>query len=230
MSTFAQKAIAFHKNLKLTAPLPDDIKVLNPFREHPKVSAILEQFYTQFYADHAPRKLVLGINPGRLGAGATGIPFTDTKRLKNNCGIEVNDIKTHEPSSVFVYKVIEAFGGTERFYRQFYIDSVCPLGFVRKNKKGNWVNCNYYDYPSLYKSVKPFIINSLKQQIEMGIDTSVCFSLGKKNATYLKAINAEENLFDRIVTFAHPRYIVQYKRKNMAAYISNYCKILKDFK
>ena len=29
----------------------------------------------------------LGINPGRLGAGSTGLPFTDTKRCEGDLGI-----------------------------------------------------------------------------------------------------------------------------------------------
>src|SRR5699024_6806157 len=138
------------------------------------------------------------------------------------CGIDLTDIKTHEPSSVFVYKVIEAYGGASRFYRDFYIDSVCPLGFVRQNKKGNWVNCNYYDYASLFKATKPFIVKTLRQQIAMGIDPDTVYVLGKKNAKFLRQINAEERLFGAIKVFNHPRYIVQYKSKSMADHVNEY--------
>lgn len=222
MSPLAKKAIHFHKTLQLSIPLPENIRVLNPFVDNPEIQGILGEFYTKFYSDTNKRKLILGINPGRFGAGATGVPFTDTKRLREKCGITSASFQTHEPSSVFVYKVIAAFGGPEKFYDQFYIDSVCPLGFVWENKKGNWVNCNYYDYKSLYKAVKPFIITNLKKQIDFGMDTSVCYSLGKKNAKYLQEINREEHLFDRIVAFPHPRYIVQYKSKEMEHYIATY--------
>ena len=86
-----------------------------------------------------------------MTAGATGIPFTDTKRLSEVCGIESSSFQTHEPSSVFVYDVIKEFGGSEKFYDKFYINSICPLGFIEQNQKGNWVNCNYYDYNELFQ-------------------------------------------------------------------------------
>ena len=174
MATFAEKVISFHKNLCFDAPLGENIQVMNPFAENDVVLHILEQFYTQFFGDTRSRRIVLGINPGRLGAGATGIPFTDTKRLAEECGIETEAIQTHEPSSVFVYDMIRAYGGSEKFYSRYYINSICPLGFIEKNKKGNWVNCNYYDYPELFEASKDFIIATLKEQIAFGIDTSDC--------------------------------------------------------
>jgi hypothetical protein len=72
-----------------------------------------------------------------LGAGATGIPFTDTKRLESDCAeSKTPDIATHEPSSVFVYEMIKAYGGPKNFYgNDFYISSVSPLGFVMRDTK-----------------------------------------------------------------------------------------------
>lgn len=226
MSTFADQVINFHKNLDLQTELPAQIKVLNPYKNNEIILDVLKKFYGKFFNDQQSRKLIVGINPGRLGGGATGIPFTDTKRLSEVCGIEIETFQTHEPSSVFVYELIEAFGGTEKFYQSFYINSVCPLGFIRQNKKGNWVNCNYYDDVKLFESVKPFIIDSLKTQIEFGIDTSVCYSFGKKNAQFLEKINAEEKLFDKIIDLPHPRYIIQYKSKQKDMYIDQYLDVL----
>lgn len=222
MSNFAERVIHFNKTIDLNVPLPNGIKTMNPFRDNEEVIPIMERFYSRFYSDDNERTIILGINPGRLGAGVTGIPFTDTKRLSENCGIEIESVQTHEPSSVFIYDLIERYGGSGLFYRDFYINSVCPLGFVQKNKKGNWVNCNYYDYKALFNATKDFIISSLKRQIEIGINTSVCYVLGKKNARFLKTINDGEKLFDRIIVFDHPRYIVQYKLKEKDRYISEY--------
>ncbi|UWX54219.1 DUF4918 family protein [Maribacter litopenaei] len=226
MATFAEKVISFHKNLSFDAPLGDNIQVMNPFADNDAVLDILEQFYTKFFSDQQSRKILLGINPGRLGAGATGIPFTDTKRLAEDCGIETTAIQTHEPSSVFVYDMINAYGGSEKFYSQFYINSVCPLGFIEKNKKGNWVNCNYYDYPALFEDTKEFMVATLREQIAFGIDTSVCYILGKKNAKFFKKINDEAKLFESFVVFDHPRYIVQYKLKQKETYIDTYVREL----
>lgn len=222
MLTFGQQVIDFHKDLSYPEKLPRSIQVLNPFNENPEVTEILHQFYTKFFSDQQSRRILIGINPGRHGAGQTGIPFTDTKRLSGDCGLPAPNFNTHEPSSVFVYETIHAFGGVEKFYQHFYINSVCPLGFIRQNKKGNWVNCNYYDYTDLFKALKPFIVSTLKQQIRFGIDTSVCYSLGKKNAKFLTQINKKEKLFEKIIALPHPRYVIQYKFKEKERYIAEY--------
>src|SRR5690554_2205324 len=104
MPTFAKQVIDFHKNISLTAELPSKTKVLNPYKDNALIQDILKQFYSKFFDDHQHRKLMVGINPGRLGAGVTGIPFTDTKRLSEVCGIDIETFETHEPSSVFVYR------------------------------------------------------------------------------------------------------------------------------
>src|SRR5690554_4157731 len=158
MPTFAKQVIDFHKNISLTAALPAKIKVLNPYEDNALIQDILKQFYSKFFDDHQPRKLMVGINPGRLGGGVTGIPFTDTKRLSEVCGIDIGTFETHEPSSVFVYELIQAFGGPEEFYREFYIRSeehtselqsrphlVCRL-LLEKKKKYIGQKLNYITF------------------------------------------------------------------------------------
>jgi len=49
---------------------------MNPFRENPEALIVSGKFYKKYYNDNNPRFLILGINPGRFGAGVTGIPFT----------------------------------------------------------------------------------------------------------------------------------------------------------
>jgi hypothetical protein len=200
---------------------------MNPFRENPEVLQISDRFYEKYYADNKPRRLILGINPGRLGAGSTGIPFTDSKRLKEHCQIEIESVKSHEPSSVFIYQVIETFGGPARFYEEFYINSVCPLGFLHRNNRGNWVNCNYYDYPKLIEAVKPFCIDQLKKQLAFGFDRSVVYLLGKKNGQLFERWNAVYQLFEKVEILPHPRYIVQYRSKYTAAYLKEYLSTVK---
>ena len=226
MTSFATKVVDFHKGLRLPASLPKGIKALNPIEKNGEVLVTLNTFYKRFYNDCNERKVIVGINPGRLGAGVTGIPFTDTKRLAEICGIEIDSIKTHEPSSVFIYDLIAKFGGPEKFYGKYYINSVCPLGFIEQNRKGNWVNCNYYDYKELFSALKGFIISSLKSQFAFGIETTVCYVLGKKNAKFLSLINDEMKFFDSIIALDHPRYIVQYKSKFKSDYIDEYVKYL----
>ena len=109
MSTFGNKIIEFNKHLNFRNKLPEKIQVMNPFKENGESLLISEKFYTKFYSDNNKRKFIIGINPGRFGAGVTGIPFTDTKRLIDKCGIEINTTTTHEPSSAFIYELIEKY-------------------------------------------------------------------------------------------------------------------------
>lgn len=225
--TLADRIIDFIRNLAFAGTLPKGIRILNPFQESASVREISESFYRKYYSDNRPRKLILGINPGRLGAGSTGIPFTDTKRLQEDCGLSGPEFNTHEPSSVFIYKMIEAFGGPEAFYREYYINSVCPLGFViHKEKTDRWVNYNYYDSPELFAAVREFALDKLQEQIAWGMETDEVYSLGKKNAKYLRELNKEQGLFQKVVPMDHPRYIVQYKSRQMDAYVDKYLKTL----
>lgn len=219
---FANRVQAFNRTLYLTATLPQGIGVLNPFREADTALRCSDAFYDQYYADNQPRRAMLGINPGRFGGGLTGVPFTDFKRLQTVCGIDTNGLSSHEPSSEFIYHMIAALGGANRFYQQFYINSVCPLGFIVHKGNCKWVNYNYYDDKALFVAVKSFIVESIRQQIEFGLQTDVCFCLGKKNTAYLNLLNEEFQLFETIIELPHPRYIVQYKRKEMAMFIELY--------
>jgi len=227
MTTFAHKIIRFNKELSFRGKLPAGIRVLNPFQDNKEIIPVAKIFYNKFYNDNNKRKLILGINPGRFGAGATGIPFTDTKRLSEICNISIQSIHTHEPSSVFIYELIDKYGGTKKFYGDYYINSICPLGFIKESSKGNWVNCNYYDYDDLFAAMKSFIISNLKRQISFGIDTQTCFVLGKKNAKFLHLINEEQKLFQSIIAFDHPRFIEQYRSKLRDKYINEYLSKMK---
>ena len=106
-------------------------------------------FIVNFIVMQSIATFILGINPGRHGAGVTGIPFTDSKCLQQHCGIDPGTLQTREVSAEFMYEMITAYGGSAAFYSDFYINSPCPLGLLRQNGKGNWVNCNYYDSASL---------------------------------------------------------------------------------
>ena len=230
MMTYADKILAFNDRLDLDpALLPDAISVMNPFRgEHAAtIRDVTSRFYRKFYADHDPRHLILGINPGRFGAGVTGVPFTDTKRMKEVCGIDMGIDPTHEPSSVFVYEVVDAFGGPVSFYRKFYINSVCPLGFTRANEKGNEVNYNFYDDRQLQEAMTPFIIDCIERQIGFGAATDRCFCMGRgKNFKFLNALNKMQGWFGVVVPLDHPRFVVQYRSRRMAEYVQQYVQAL----
>ncbi len=227
MKTFADKVITFNQQLEFKGELPEGIRIMNPFQENKSVLEISSAFYKKYYDDHQTRHLILGINPGRFGGGVTGVPFTDPKRLLEKCHIPFPGPLTHEPSSVFVYDVIDAFGGAAAFYQQFYIHSICPLGFTNTTQQGREINYNYYDSKELTLAVYDFIVDSLQKQIAFGINTDVCFCLGTgKNEAFLRQLNQDHHFFKKIVALEHPRYVMQYKAKSVLEYIDKYLLLL----
>lgn len=222
MKTFAEKVMTFNKQLEFTNALPPGIRIMNPFKEGDTLR-IANAFYKKYYTDINKRHIIFGINPGRFGGGVTGIPFTDTKRLSSICDIEYKGKQTHEPSSVFVYDVIKAFGGAEAFYNRFYINSLCPLGFTSINNKIKEVNYNYYDNAQLTATVLDFIIDNIQKQIALGVYTDVCFCFGTgKNEKFFSKLNDEYKFFNKIIALEHPRFIMQYKQKEKQQYIDKY--------
>jgi hypothetical protein len=222
--TLADQIMEFIKQLDYPGGnLPSGIRFMNPYREHEQVMKIADAFYHKFYDDNEPRFMILGINPGRFGGGVTGIPFTDSKRLSSECGIEYHGKITHEPSSVFIYEMINAFGGVEKFYKKFYINSICPLGLTTTDEKGREKNYNYYDSAELFNSLYDFIIDNITKQIALGVNTDICFCFGTgKNENILRKLNNEHRFFKKIVALEHPRFIVQYKNKKKQYYIDKY--------
>jgi len=226
---FADLILQFNQELDFKGNLPNGIGIMNPFKDNPSINLITEQFYLKFYNDNRSRHLILGINPGRFGAGVTGVPFTDTKRMREKCKINIEGFETHETSSVFVYDVIDASGGAEKFYNDFYINSVCPLGFTAIGKTGKEVNYNYYDSKELTNAVYDFIVDCINKQLEFPISRDVCFCLGTgKNFDFLNSLNDKYKFFGKIVPLDHPRFVMQYRLKQKQEYIKKYLKNLKQ--
>ena len=215
-------------SLKST-PLPAGVGVLDPFNgpNADEVRRIVTLFHRRFYSDDRERVLMLGINPGRLGAGSTGLPFTDTKRCESDLGIAVHGMRTHEPSSDLFYRMIRAAGGPEAFYRQVYVHAVCPLGFVKGKDGGTTVNLNYYDDRALEKALTPFIVHWLRTLIATGMRTDVVFCIGMgKNLAFLERLNKEHGFFARIIGLEHPRFVMQYKAKLTDTYVDKYVRAI----
>ena len=211
--------------------LPRGVGVLDPFNgpHADEVRRIVTTFHRKYYSDGRPRLLMLGINPGRLGAGSTGLSFTDTKRCEGDLGIPVTGLRTHEPSSDFFYRMVRGVGGPEAFYGGVYVHAICPLGFVKRGANGTEVNLNYYDEAALEKAVTPFIERWLRTLVDCGMrtDAVVCIGTGK-NAAYFTKLNARLGLFDRAVALEHPRYIMQYKTRSIDLYVRKYRAALEE--
>ncbi|HHJ09431.1 MAG TPA: DUF4918 family protein [Bacteroidetes bacterium] len=220
--TYGEKIIRFLNNLSPDMDLPDDIRVMNPYLSK-EVKETVSSFYRKFFPDDNPRTFLIGINPGRFGAGITGISFTDPIRLEEVCHIFNPFDKKQEISSVFMHKIIRAFGGPEKFYRRFYVTAVCPLGFIRKGK-----NLNYYDLKELQQTVIPFIVATLQEQLEFGANRKTAYCIGEgKNYRFLKKLNESHDFFEKIIPLPHPRFVMQYRYKEIEEYINYYLKRLR---
>ncbi len=220
MQTFADQVNQFNRSLNLKVDIPG-VEVLNPFLNRYTLE-ISDAFYNKYCNDNHHRTFLFGINPGRFGAGITGIPFTDPKNLEKYCGILNSFDKKPELSSQFIYQMIEAFGGPKGFYSKFYITAISPLGFTRDGK-----NLNYYDIRALQESLEPFIIDTIKKQLEFGSNSrcAICIG-GGKNFKFLSELNKFHHFFDLILPLDHPRFIMQYRRKKLKDYLEKYLDVL----
>jgi len=217
LQLYADNIINFYKTISPPSNLPKGIDVLYPQKQK-EVIALVEQFYKKYYSDNNQRTLLFGINPGRFGAGVTGINFTAPKQLKENCGIG-HSLKMHsELSAEFIYEAIETYGGVEKFYKLFFITSISPLGYVRDG-----INLNYYDDKKLQEAVTPFVIDCINRQMQWNVNRNRCICVGgEKNFKFFLKLNNEHKWFKEIKPLAHPRFILQYRRKQKEDYLRMY--------
>lgn len=223
MTFVSEKIIDFYKSLE-PPPLPKGIEILFP-QKNKEVIKLVEMFFNKFYNDKKRRHLIFGINPGRFGAGTTGINFTAPKQLKEYCGIDHPFRSQTELSAEFIYDFINAYGGVRKFYRDYFITSVSPLGFIKAG-----VNLNYYDDKRLQETLVPFITSSIQRQISLGFATDYCICIGgDKNLKFFSSLNRKHNFFEKIIPLPHPRFIMQYRRKQKEKYIDQYLSALRLF-
>jgi hypothetical protein len=104
MHTWAEHLTNFYGNLQPPHKLPHGISWLHP-QQSGEVAELAARFFRKFFNDAAPRTLLLGINPGRFGAGVTGVNFTAAKQLTQFCGIEHDLRMQSELSAEFIYDV-----------------------------------------------------------------------------------------------------------------------------
>jgi hypothetical protein len=219
---FSEGILSFFSALAPPEHLPRDVGVLWPF-DKPEVKRVMDAFYRKFFADNNRRVFLIGINPGRFGAGVTGICFTDPVSLAGDCGISHELKGGRELSSDFVYRVTSAFGGAGEFYRQFYLTALSPVGFVKDGK-----NLNYYDVKGLPEKLEGWMAEAMAAQIEAGCDRRVAYSMGQgTNFRQLEAFNQRHGFFDRVEPLPHPRWVMQYRRKKLDEFVGLYLSTLK---
>lgn len=222
--TFGQQILNFYDGLELPLDLPDQVSGMQPWKTN-EARSLMSAFYKKYYNDHNPRTLLMGINPGRLGSGITGIPFTDPLVLEQYCGLENQFSKKRELSSAFVFMLVEALGGPEVFYGNFYISAISPIGFLKVGK-----NMNYYDSTELFATLETFMVECLQAQAQFPLNTQMAFSVGKgKNFTYFKRLNDRLKIFENLGELPHPRWLMQYRRKHLRQHLSDCVQQLTPF-
>lgn len=218
--TFAKRAFRFYTSLA-SPGIPRGVEVMNPY-VNAHVQRYVRAFLDRYFSDNRERTLILGINPGRFGAGITGVTFTDPVALADECGIPNELPRKRELSSIFIYSVINHLGGPEHFFSRCFLSAVCPLGFTRRG-----INLNYYDDRRLEHAVTPLIASSIEAQIALGCERDRVIVLGSgHNAAFLKRLNDEHHWFASVHALEHPRFILQYRRRQVDSYIRKYEKVL----
>ncbi len=229
--TNSEKILTYCDNLAKIKIAPfDNYRIINPYSDSNKeqIKFITKKFYTKFYNDKNKRRLILGSNPARRASAVTGVPYEDAIHLQKETGIVIDKFYVNKSSSNFLYDVIDEYGGCEKFYSDFYMNFVFPLGIAKVGENGNEVNANYYDIKQFEERIEKYIIESIKEILQFNIDTSICYCIGTgKNYEYLTKINRKYNFFREIIPLEHPRFIMQYNSKNKDLYLKKYLDALK---
>jgi len=178
-------------NEKIELLLKDsEITVLDEFLENWET---IRKFNKKMYGDKLPKTVLCGINPGKNGAGKTGIPFVDfTSLTKMIDGVDREDT---ERSAQFFFDIVQEIG-VEKFYRSFYVTNVSWIGYISGNK-----NVNYYDLPI---NVKQFLYEMFQYEMEVVKPTTIISLSGAVKETISELFdNSNINISQQL---PHPNY------------------------
>lgn len=152
----------------------ENIKILDGFIRN---IDLVRRYYQTVYQTNRDRIVLCGINPGKLGAGKTGVPFLDFKSISQIFSdVRLSD---QERSAQYMWSVINKIG-IDKFYKNIYITNISWFGFT---KEGN--NLNYYQLPrnirNLFtysfieemKIVQPKVMIPLGREVESTLQTMV---------------------------------------------------------
>ena len=194
--------LADHEFLEILSQ--NEIGVLADFLDHREVA---DAFWSTYYPKDLPREVICGLNPGRLGAGLTGVPFTDFFSLSKWLpGIKRND---SEASAQFFFQVVQAVG-VEAFFKRFYVTNVSAVGFLKAGK-----NLNYHDLPQAALEV---VECNFHEEMRTVAPTRV-IALGRHAYASVKK-NVPTDV--EVSYLAHPSWIMTYRRRETDAWVQRY--------
>ena len=175
----------------------------------------IDTFWQTYYGSSVPRVVICGINPGRHGAGKTGIPFLDFQSLAQLIpGVERSD---SEGSAGFFYQVVKRVGASA-FFPTFYVTNIASVGFACEGKN---LNYNELPGPALEIVERNFLL-------EMAVvQPTHIISLGEVvHATVNKLMGKEVDCTRRL---PHPSWITTYRRNESEKWLSHYLAELGPF-
>jgi uracil-DNA glycosylase len=170
--------------------------------------AAIDAFWNTYYPEGPPRTVICGLNPGRFGAGQTGIPFMDFLSLSQLLpGIQRLD---SERSAGFIFRVVQAYGA-EAFFQRFYVTNVASVGFLRDGKNLN--------YPALPEQALEIVERNFLAEMEI-VKPERIISLGREvHRTVLKLLG------DRVECescLPHPAWVATYRSASMGEWVGRY--------
>jgi len=146
--------------------------------------------------------------------------------IEEKCGIVNSLEKRSELSANFICEVVDAYGGPGMFYGDFLFTTVLPFGLLRNGK-----NYNYYDDKETLHYFETLIVESIRKQMAYPNVSRRIATVGQgKNLAYLKELNARYGFFDAIEVLPHPRWVMQYRRKEKERYIGVYLEVLRQLR
>ena len=123
----------------------------------------IKRFHEKYVIGNKPHIMLVGINPGRFGAGKTGIPFLDFDSLSKL--LPDIDSNESERSSKFIFDIIEDIG-VEKFYQQCHISNLSWFGFY------DLTNIKNVNYNLLPKHIATVLLDNFVEEVKF-IDPSV---------------------------------------------------------
>lgn len=192
-----------------------NIKILSKFLENK--NNIIE-FHKRYVQPNSPKIVICGINPGRNGAGLTGIPFIDFKSLSKmlpNIAKEES-----EQSAKFFYSVIQEFG-IENFYQKFHVTNISWYGFSQIDKQKN------VNYDNISTEIAIFLIEKFVEEMEF-INPDFIIPLSKNVFYELKSLKERNKIKAEIGTrLCHPSWISTYRSNDINLWTNKYVETLK---
>ena len=178
------------------------------------------EFHKKYVEPNSPKIVICGINPGRNGAGLTGIPFIDFASLSQMLPcIKKND---WEQSANFFFSIIQEFG-IETFYRNFHVTNISWFGFSRIDKSKN---VNYYEIPT---EIQKYLINKFVEEMAF-INPDYIIPLAEHVSWELDSLKKQDKIKAKIGTrLNHPAWVMAHRRKDLNTWRKKYVDTLSKY-